>query len=65
MGAEMCYPEGIGKHIVCIYDGHRPPRSKQLVGANPEPPLNSRMICGKCEECKEQYKNQDGGNAFS
>ena len=69
MSAGNFYPEGIGKHIVCIYAGHWPPLTKQLVGANPEPhkngEYNSRKTCGKCEECKERYENKDGRHAIS
>lgn len=69
MCEENFYPEGIGKHIVCIYVGHQPPLSKQFVGVNPEPhknrEYNSSKICGKCEECKEQYENKDGRHAIS
>ena len=39
MTAAELYPEGIGKHIVCIYSGLKPPLYKQLVGVNPEPQI--------------------------
>ncbi len=31
------YPVGIGKHIVCIYAGLRPPHTNSLSGQAPNP----------------------------
>ena len=55
MDTAECYPEGIGKHIVCI-DVGGPSPYKQLVGATPEPhtfALRKEKVCKRTEIVSE------------